>query len=601
MLPRICYTLASRLILALVALFSCFSYADTGPVRRIALVIGNGDYQQSALPKLPNPANDAEDIAKVLRGFGFEVIERKDQTLEAMNQAIAEFGSKIGGSDAALFYYAGHGIQVKNQNYLIPVNSTIESEASVPYQGINLNQVLDEMDSGKSKINIVMLDACRNNPISGKFRSAQVSGLASPGITPKGTVIVYATDPGNVAADGDGRNGLFTRGLLTAFRGKDLSLDGVLTVASAEVERVSGQTQTPYVNGPKTLQKTFYFRAVPDSVGKESEKAAWARIEQSTKAADFVAYLQTYPTGAHAELAGKKLTQLGGKQHAAISIPPTETYAVLSSGLETCLHQAADSRICLDQLKDYVRKNPEDELSVARLVRHRFNSSVALPFFESIVAKQGKSACSDEDLAIAVISGLELPGDYAEAAIARRLYAGACRAELDVQVNKALSAENGHSFLKDNACPILGKNGKVPVSCKSVPEPEPVVAESEVLPKIDKKSVTLEKTKAYRGGEGETVTITPIKGGELYLLGFDGMRGPWDGRTLLHKREDRGHGNADFWTESSGKRWNTIVLRNDTMAVYVPDYKTGNGFVIKYSDEATKGADAAAQLEAWKP
>ena len=92
-----------------------------------------------------------------------------------------------------------------------------------------------------------MLDACRNNPITGKFRSGQTRGLASPGAAPKGTVIVYSTDPGNVASDGDGRNGLFTEGLLTAFKGKDLSLDGVLSVASAEVERASRQTQTPYV------------------------------------------------------------------------------------------------------------------------------------------------------------------------------------------------------------------------------------------------------------------------------------------------------------------------------------------------------------------
>lgn len=228
--------------------------------RRIALVIGNSNYQSDNLPKLQNLVNDAEDISIALRSFGFEVIERKNQTLETMNQSIAEFGTRIGGSDAALFYFAGHGIQVKNQNFLMPVNAKIESESVVPYQGVNVNQILDEMDNAKSRVNIVMLDACRNNPISGKFRSGSSRGLASPGSTPKGTVIVYATDPGNTAADGDGRNGLFTAGLLTAFRGKDLSLDEVLTVASAEVERISKQTQTPYVNGPKTLQKNFHFR-----------------------------------------------------------------------------------------------------------------------------------------------------------------------------------------------------------------------------------------------------------------------------------------------------------------------------------------------------
>jgi hypothetical protein len=300
----------------------CVSIASAagGQGRRIALVIGNGNYQQPALPKLPNPAHDAEDIARALRGFGFEVIEKKDQTLEAMNQAIAEFGSKIGGSDAALFYYAGHGIQVRNQNYLIPINATIESEASVPYQGVNLNQVLDEMDNGKSGANIVILDACRDNPITGKFRSGQTRGLASPGNAPKGTVIVFATDPGNVAADGNGRNGLFTSGLLTAFKGKDLSLDGVLTVASAEVERASGQTQTPYVNGPKTLQKNFNFRVTVDPGREEIEKTFWTSIERSSDAADFEAYLRKYPHGSYAALAENRLKKLkADPQYAAPS------------------------------------------------------------------------------------------------------------------------------------------------------------------------------------------------------------------------------------------------------------------------------------------
>ncbi len=300
----------------------CFAVATAASARgqRIALVIGNGNYQQPDLPKLANPTNDAEDIARALRGFGFEVIERKNQTLEGMNQAIAEFGSKIGGSEAALFYYAGHGIQVKNQNYLIPVNARIESEASVPYQGVNLNQVLDEMDNGKSGANIVMLDACRNNPITGKFRSGQSRGLASPGSAPKGTVIVYATDPGNVASDGTGRNGLFTAGLLTAFKGKDLTLDGVLTTASAEVEKASGQTQTPYVNGPKTLQKSFHFQVTVEPGRGEIEKTFWTSIERSNDAADFEAYLQKYPNGSYKALAENRLKKLKADQQAP-SVP----------------------------------------------------------------------------------------------------------------------------------------------------------------------------------------------------------------------------------------------------------------------------------------
>jgi len=323
----------SHLLRALAIALLCISIANAteGQGRRIALVIGNGNYQMSDLPKLTNPPNDAEDIAKALRSFGFEVIERKNQTLEGMNRAIAEFGSKIGGSEAALFYYAGHGIQVRNQNYLIPVNATIESEASVPYQGVNLNQILDEMDNGKSGANIVMLDACRNNPISGTFRSAQTRGLASPSSTPKATVIVYATDPGNVASDGKGRNGLFTSGLLTAFKGKDLSLDGVLTVASAEVEQASGHTQTPYVNGPKTLQRNFHFRVTLDPGPGEFEMTFWSSIEHSSDAADFEAYLQKYPNGSYTTLAENRLNKLRADQSAPSAAAATAAATIPSA------------------------------------------------------------------------------------------------------------------------------------------------------------------------------------------------------------------------------------------------------------------------------
>lgn len=276
--------------------------AANGNGRRVALVIGNGNYQfPDSLPKLTNPVNDAEDVAGALRGFGFEVLHYKNLNQEGMDQAIAEFGSRIGGSEAALFYYAGHGMQVKNQNYLMPVNSRLESEASVPYQGVNLNRILDEMDNGKSAANILILDACRNNPISGKFRSGSSRGLAAPGSVPRGTVIVFATDPGNVASDGAGRNGLFTAGLLKAFKGTDLSLDTVLTVASAEVEKASNNAQTPYVNGPKTLQKNFSFRT--GGGGVLTEQAYWNRIQNSKNAADFEAYLRDYPKGQYVKQA----------------------------------------------------------------------------------------------------------------------------------------------------------------------------------------------------------------------------------------------------------------------------------------------------------
>jgi formylglycine-generating enzyme required for sulfatase activity len=289
--------------------------SGTSAGKRIALVIGNGNYQHTEiLKKLPNPAHDAEDIAKALRGFGFEVIEKKDQSQESMRDAIAEFSRKIADSDAALFYYAGHGLQVKGHNYLVPVDAKIETEAQAASRSINVSEILEEMDNAKSKVNIVMLDACRSNDFSGKFRSNATRGLAAITSQPKGTVIVYATDPGNVAADGDGRNGLFTAGLLTAFSGSDLSLRGVLVRASKEVERGSNKKQTPYINGPATLQEEFHFGQgtqvaslipVPTPTQpvtrlkskEEIEQDTWDSVRDSGSIASIQEYLKQYPKG----------------------------------------------------------------------------------------------------------------------------------------------------------------------------------------------------------------------------------------------------------------------------------------------------------------
>lgn len=242
--------------------------------KRVALVIGNSDYHDPR-DSLPNPTNDASDITIALRKFGFEVIIGKNLTLKQMRSSIAAFGRKANNADVALFYYAGHGIQNKSQNYLMPVDAEVESIAQAVEQGINVNYLLDELDNAKSKVNIVMLDACRNNTFNGQFRSLGGTGvergLAPVNYMPEGTVVVYATAPGKTAADGTRRNGLFTEGLLNGFEGEDRSLDGVLTVASEYVEEQSQGRQSPHVNGPKTVQKRFYFAKPTD---KKSPKVA---------------------------------------------------------------------------------------------------------------------------------------------------------------------------------------------------------------------------------------------------------------------------------------------------------------------------------------
>ncbi len=362
--------------LLLIFAVCCCGLACAADGKRVALVIGNGGYRNpEILPKLSNPTHDAEDIAKALRGFGFEVIERKDQTLEGMNNAIAEFSRKIGNSDAALFYFAGHGLQVKSQNYLIPVDANIETEARVPYVSVNVNQILDEMDNAKSRVNIVMLDACRNNPISGKFRSGATRGLAAPSSQPKGTVIVYATDPGNVAADGEGRNGLFTSGLLTAFKGSDLSLAGVLTRASEEVERGSEQKQTPYINGPATLQKNFQFGQGTQvaqlggglsglsgaRTAAQIEDELWDAIKDGEKVSVFEEYLKQYPKGRYLAQARVKIARLKAetRQPAAAVVPPAPTAASTGTDPESALWSEVQKGNTADDYDVYLKQYPK--------------------------------------------------------------------------------------------------------------------------------------------------------------------------------------------------------------------------------------------------
>lgn len=284
--------------------------------RRIALVIGNSDYNQ--IPKLSNTLNDADDMAKALRGFGFEVILHKNETKRGMTDALAELGRKAKGAEAALLYYAGHGMQVRGENYLLPVNVSTSSEAAVIDESVNMNRVLDELEGG-ARINVVMLDACRDNPITGQYRSAG-RGLAATTAVPKGTVIVYATDPGNTAADvvAGGRNGLFTASMLRALQGDDLSLQAVLTLASAEVDRASEGKQTPYVNGPPHLQRAFQFKVAEASGPASLEKDFWASVSDSNDAADLEAYLAKYPKGAYKAQAEARLRRLN-----ATSNPPT--------------------------------------------------------------------------------------------------------------------------------------------------------------------------------------------------------------------------------------------------------------------------------------
>ena len=220
---------------------------------RTALVIGNGAYTN--LSALANPGNDARDMASSLTELGFEVQLLVDANHESIEDAVLDFGEKLHkGGGVGLFYYAGHGVQDQGRNYLIPVEANIRRATQLKRKAVDVGWVLDEMAAANNGLNMVILDACRDNPFA-EFRSAD-RGLAKME-GPKGTFIAYATAPGDVAADGEGRNGLFTKHLLTAMQQPDQPVELAFKDVVKAVSDESRGRQTPFITS--SLTGDFYF------------------------------------------------------------------------------------------------------------------------------------------------------------------------------------------------------------------------------------------------------------------------------------------------------------------------------------------------------
>lgn len=242
--------------------------AQTGTEKRLALVIGNADYQNAN--KLLNPVNDARAMKKALAGLGFEVMQYENLTQRDMKQVIDEFGRKLESYQVGLFYFAGHGIQANGNNYLIPVETNLTNEQQIEYDCVRADRVLGLMEYARSKINIVILDACRNNPFKRSWsRSAQGEGLAFMN-APSGSLIAYATAPGKTASDGSGSNGLYTEALLQNLSSPDLTILQVFQNVRKTVVNNSGQQQIPWES--TSLIGDFYFNKTQAGANEQQQK-----------------------------------------------------------------------------------------------------------------------------------------------------------------------------------------------------------------------------------------------------------------------------------------------------------------------------------------
>lgn len=240
---------------------------------RFALVIGNADYSSAPLN---NPANDAELMAQSLRRVGFQVDMRANLGRSEMKRAINSFGRSLKRGGTGLFYYAGHAMQIKGQNYLLPTNENIQSEKDVSYDGIDVNLILNEMLHAKTRVNIVILDACRNNPFTRSTRSAE-RGLAYMS-APAGTFIAYATSPGSVASDGAGGNSIYSEKLAEYVQIPGLKIEDVFKDIRVAVNDKTAGHQTPWES--TSLMGDFYF--CPEHLDIRPEKPSPVHLAEKT-------------------------------------------------------------------------------------------------------------------------------------------------------------------------------------------------------------------------------------------------------------------------------------------------------------------------------
>lgn len=312
-----------RLLTVAVALSFFHAAAQTNTEARLALIIGNASYK---LSPLSNPVNDARLMDNVLKEAGFTTIKAENASIREMRRLVRDFGDKLKATGGVgLFYFAGHGVQVRGENFLVSTDSEILNEDEVADDSVNVNVILDKMQSAGNRMNLIILDACRNNPFASKSRSS-ASGLATIN-APSGSLVAYATAPGSVASDGKGQNGLYTEYLAKAMQQTGLPVEEVFKQVRSAVRKASNLRQTPWEN--TALEGQFFFKpplpmaatAFPAQSASLSlplattepvmlDMAFWESVKGSQRASELQAYLTQFPSGIFAVLARIRVEEI---------------------------------------------------------------------------------------------------------------------------------------------------------------------------------------------------------------------------------------------------------------------------------------------------
>jgi invasion protein IalB len=310
--------------------------AEALAAKRVALIVGNSAYKYAG--ELPNPKNDATDISVVFKRLGFEVVEGIDLDKAAFDRKVRDFATVLQGAEVGVFFYAGHGMQVGGQNYLVPVDAELSSAAALDFEMVRLDLVHRTMER-EAQTNIIFLDACRNNPLERNLRramgtrSAEIGrGLAAveSGI---GSLISFSTQPGNVASDGTGRNSPFATALIRHLAAPSDDLSAILISVRNDVMQATQRQQVPWEHS--ALTGRFYFGTPPQTtspekaikpgpeVSQSEAERAWVLTKDATNIAMLEAFVARFKDTFYADLAKVRIEELRKQQTAAVSPKPT--------------------------------------------------------------------------------------------------------------------------------------------------------------------------------------------------------------------------------------------------------------------------------------
>jgi len=303
--------------LLLIIFIVTFSYADRGLMRKImqtelrtALVIGNNNYDSPRLLKLKNPVNDAMAMKSKLKILGFKVIYGENLSVRDMDKKLRKFSAELRKGGVGLFFFAGHGLELMGKNYLMGKDSKLFDKNDISYESLELNKVIDKMKNSGNRLNMVLLDACRNDP----FSRSGGGGLAKVDKA-KGMFIAYATSPGDVASDGSGKNGVFTEQILTYINEPNLPLGRLFKKIKKGVYDKTDQRQRPWTHDD--IIGEFYFNlpqkkytSKSKSLNSNAEISLWQMVKSNNTLVDYKYYMKRYPKGKFCVIAEYKILKL---------------------------------------------------------------------------------------------------------------------------------------------------------------------------------------------------------------------------------------------------------------------------------------------------